>query len=91
MINFRQLQMRPTLILIITLIASLAVTHTTTATEDKDVEKTGRNVVLPKGEVVDSDYFATGTSVTLSGTVKGDAYIAAGTINFEGTVDGAIS
>jgi len=48
----------------------------------------GKNVVLPKGEVVDSNYFAAGKSVTLSGSVKGDAYLAAGTIDIEGTVEG---
>lgn len=81
--------MRTILILVIMILnGSLALTHSTTAEEDNDVERTGENVVLPKGEVVDSDYFAAGRSVTLSGSVKGDAYIAAGTINFEGTVEG---
>ncbi|NIO21626.1 MAG: hypothetical protein GTN76_13040, partial [Candidatus Aenigmarchaeota archaeon] len=79
------MKMRTFLILIIMILnAPLALTPSTTAEEDNDVESKGKNAVLPKGEVVDSDYFATGRSVTLSGTVKGDAYIAAGTIDFEG-------
>lgn len=52
---------------------------------EKSVEK---NVVLSGDEVVNSDYFAAGSSVTLSGLVKGDAYVAGGVINFDGTVDG---
>jgi len=47
-----------------------------------------RNIILPKGEVVNKDYFATGDTVTISGTVNGDAYVAAGTVNIEGNING---
>ncbi len=52
--------------------------------------KTNQNtvVVLPKDEVVDTNYFAAGDTVTLSGTVNGDAYLAGGVVNIEGTVNG---
>lgn len=76
------------MLIIMILNASLAITHSSTASEDNDVERTGKIVVLPKGQAVDSDYFAAGSSVTVFGTIKGDAYIAAGTIDFEGTVQG---
>ena len=45
-------------------------------------------VVLPKDEVIDTNYFAAGDTVTLSGTVNGDAYLAGGVVNIEGTVNG---
>lgn len=47
-----------------------------------------KNVVLPSSETVDHDYFAAGSSVTLSGTVNGDAYVAGGNILVDGTVNG---
>ena len=45
-------------------------------------------VLLPKDEVVNTNYFAAGDTVTLAGTVNGDAYIAGGVVNIEGTVNG---
>lgn len=45
-------------------------------------------IVLPKGEVVNKDYFAASNSVTLAGTVNGDAFLAGGTVINEGTVNG---
>ena len=33
-------------------------------------------VLVPKGEVIDGDYFAAGETVTIGGTDNGDAYIA---------------
>ena len=45
-------------------------------------------VLLPKDVVVDTNYFAAGDTVTLSGTVNGDAYLAGGGVNIEGTVNG---
>ena len=90
MVNSSQLKIRSFLILIIMmLITSLVGTHTTIASrEENDFERTKKNVVLPKDQVVDSDYYTAGKSVTISGSVKGDAYITAGTVDFEGTVDG---
>ncbi len=82
--------MRSFLILIgLILIVLLASTNLTTAGKDKkDEKRSGKNVVLPRDQVVNSDYFTAGKSVTISGSVKGDAYITAGTIDFEGTVNG---
>lgn len=50
--------------------------------------QTDGNIFLEKNEVVNKDYFATGDSVTISGTVNGDAYIGAGKITVDGTVNG---
>ncbi len=47
-----------------------------------------KNIILPKGEVVDKDYFATGDTITLSGVVNGDAYLFAGSIVVEGEING---
>lgn len=47
-----------------------------------------KDIVLPKNEVVNKDYFAAGNSVLLDGTVNGDAYLAAGNIVVNGTVNG---
>jgi len=49
---------------------------------------TPKTITLAKNEVVDSDYFAAGDKVTLSGTVNGDAYVAGGTVTVHGTVNG---
>lgn len=51
-------------------------------------KETPKQVVLPKDEVVDHDYFAAGEMVTLLGTVNGDAYIAGGNITIDGTING---
>lgn len=48
----------------------------------------GNNVVLSRGSSVNENYFASGNSVTLSGTVNGDAYLAGGNILVDGTVNG---
>ena len=48
----------------------------------------GKAVVLPKNEIVNKDYFATGETVTLSGTVNGDAYVAGGTVFIDGPING---
>lgn len=44
--------------------------------------------VLPKGEVVDHDYFTAGDIVEISGTVNGDVYAAGGTVLVDGVVNG---
>lgn len=49
-----------------------------------------KSVVLPKDEVVDGDYFASGGSLVLSGRVNGDTYLAGGNIIFDGQVKGDI-
>lgn len=46
------------------------------------------NVFLQKDEVINSDYFASGGSVFVDGTVVGDAYIAGGNIVVNGLING---
>jgi hypothetical protein len=48
----------------------------------------GETVLLPKDQVVNKDYFATGESINLAGTINGDAYLAGGNITVEGVVNG---
>lgn len=48
----------------------------------------GDNVVLPQNKTINSNYFASGDRVTVSGTVNGDAYVAGGTILIDGTING---
>ena len=50
--------------------------------------RTPKNIVLLKNEIVKTDYFAAGDTVTISGTVEGDAYIAGGTVLIDGTIKG---
>lgn len=45
-------------------------------------------VILPKSDVVNTDYFAAGNTVRLSGTVNGDAYVAGGSVIVDGTING---
>ena len=45
-------------------------------------------VLVPKGEVVEGDYFAAGERVTIAGTVNGDAYVAGGNVVVEGEING---
>lgn len=50
--------------------------------------KNEQNVVLPRNETVNHDYFATGSQVQILGTVNGDAYIGGGTVSISGTING---
>ncbi|OGD98379.1 hypothetical protein A3A49_01420 [Candidatus Curtissbacteria bacterium RIFCSPLOWO2_01_FULL_38_11b] len=45
-------------------------------------------VLLPKDQVVNQDYFATGEKVTIAGIVNGDAYIAGGNLIIDGEING---
>lgn len=45
-------------------------------------------VLLEEGHVVKGDYFATGSSVEISGVVDGDAYVAAGQVIIDGVIKG---
>lgn len=45
-------------------------------------------VSLLQDETIDEDYFATGETVSLSGTVNADAYLAGGTVFVDGTING---
>lgn len=48
----------------------------------------GDNVVLSKDQIINQDYFASGNSVTISGTVNGDVYIAGGNVLVDGIING---
>lgn len=50
----------------------------------------GKQMILPKNEVVNENYFASGDSVQVSGTVNGDVYAASGNIIIDGTVNGDV-
>ena len=45
-------------------------------------------VFLQKGETVNSDYYASGGSVFVDGTVVGDAYVAGGNVVINGLING---
>jgi cytoskeletal protein CcmA (bactofilin family) len=47
-----------------------------------------KTVTLNKSQTVNGDYFAAGSTVTISGTINGDAYIAGGKILIDGTING---
>lgn len=49
-----------------------------------------QNTNLSRSEVVNSDYFAAGETVTISGTVNGDVYAAGGTVIIDGIINGDI-
>jgi cytoskeletal protein CcmA (bactofilin family) len=50
----------------------------------------GQTVVVPKGEAVSGDYFASGRSIVIDGDVRGDIYATGGDIRINGTVDGDV-
>lgn len=50
--------------------------------------RTGETVRLEKGEIIDSDFFAAGEKIVLTGTVNNDAYVAGGNVDVEGTIKG---
>jgi cytoskeletal protein CcmA (bactofilin family) len=55
-----------------------------------DIGKTpeGDLILLEEGKVYSSDFFATGSSVEISGIVQGDAFIAAGQTLIDGVIEG---
>ena len=46
------------------------------------------SVVLERKEIVNKDYFATGDTVRVSGTINGDVYVAGGSVIVDGTING---
>ncbi|MFA6005550.1 MAG: hypothetical protein WC775_03655 [Patescibacteria group bacterium] len=48
----------------------------------------GKNIVLSKDTIVNENYFAAGSAVTVLGTVNGDTYVAGGTVTIDGTLNG---
>lgn len=53
-----------------------------------DNVRSDERTVLNSNEVIENDYFATGESVMVSGTVNGDAYVAGGDVIVDGTING---
>ncbi|MBI4086719.1 hypothetical protein HY416_01920 [Candidatus Kaiserbacteria bacterium] len=52
------------------------------------VLRSGESVSVGEAQKVESDFYAVGGAVTVSGTVDGDLYAAAGTVTVNGTVGG---
>lgn len=50
--------------------------------------QSGETVVLSSTEVINKDYFAGGSNVSLNGTVNGDAYVAGGDVTLNGVING---
>ncbi len=50
--------------------------------------RSGDEVTIPAGEVVNDDLYATGQTVVVDGTIKGDLVVFAKTITINGTVEG---
>lgn len=50
----------------------------------------GDSVILRKSEIIDANYFASGSSVVINGTVNGDLYAAGGTVLIDGTINGDV-
>jgi cytoskeletal protein CcmA (bactofilin family) len=54
-------------------------------------ERTGTNVTIGAGEVINSDLYIAGQTVNIDGTVNGDVFVIAQTITIRGTVNGGVS
>lgn len=50
--------------------------------------RTGNNIVIKEGEIINDDLYVSAESFTLNGTVKGDVIVAGQTITINGTVEG---
>ncbi len=48
----------------------------------------GENLTIGKDEILEGPYLNAGDSVTISGTINGDAYIAGGVVTVDGTING---
>jgi hypothetical protein len=53
--------------------------------------RSGANVTIGSGEVVNSDLYLSGTNINIDGTVNGDVFALGQTININGTVNGGIT
>lgn len=52
--------------------------------------KSNDTIIVSESEVIDDDFFATGDSITIEGTVNGDVYAAGNRITIRGTVNGDV-
>ncbi|HET9946841.1 MAG TPA: hypothetical protein VFQ63_02145 [Patescibacteria group bacterium] len=51
---------------------------------------TGNTVTLPRDTIINEDYFVSGGTVVISGTVNGDVFVAGGNVLINGTVAGDV-
>jgi cytoskeletal protein CcmA (bactofilin family) len=54
-------------------------------------ERSGTNVTIGSGEVVNGDLYLTATNITIDGTVNGDVFGLGQTVNINGTINGGIT
>jgi cytoskeletal protein CcmA (bactofilin family) len=54
------------------------------------VLRSGQNVVIGAGEVIDDDLVAAGTTITVAGAVHGDVIVAGQTVEISGPVEGSV-
>lgn len=52
--------------------------------------RSGENVTIASGEVVDEDLYIAGNHITVDGTINGDLWAVGGTITINGTVNGSV-
>jgi cytoskeletal protein CcmA (bactofilin family) len=52
--------------------------------------RTGDQVTIPTGQVIDDDLYVAGQNVVIDGTVRGDVFAAGQTVTVNGTVDGSL-
>lgn len=50
--------------------------------------RTGESIIVPKDQIINKDFFASGSRVTVSGTINGDTYLAGGEIVVDGVING---
>lgn len=55
------------------------------------VLRTGNSVSIETDQVVENDFYAAGSGVTMSGEVKGDMYVTGGTVTVNGPVETDLS
>ena len=85
---------KPQFLVIARVTAVLAVAGVLTLTgptrADAAEFKTGADIVVEQGEVIDDDLFAAGNSVTIRGTVNGDVFAAGNVVSISGKVNGNV-
>ena len=52
--------------------------------------RTGRDITIESGRVIDDDLYIAGASITINGTINGDLIVAAGMVTINGTVNGSV-
>jgi hypothetical protein len=53
--------------------------------------RSGTDVTIPVGEVVNDDLYVSGATVNIAGTINGSLFVGAGTTNVTGTVTGDVN